>query len=66
MPHRSGKRGVIELPRGVARRIGHIYVYALMNPRDDSIFNVGTWTGQRLLNHDSVEGWQHLARRRML
>jgi hypothetical protein len=42
---------VNDLPRSVARRIGPYYVYALVDPRDDTIFYVGKGTGQRLLSH---------------
>jgi len=51
VPAGSGPRGVTELPGAIARRIGPFYVYALVDPRDDSIFYVGKGTGRRLLSH---------------
>ena len=39
------------LPPEVAERLGPYYVYALIDPRDDSIFYVGKGTGLRLLSH---------------
>ena len=39
------------MPPEVAERIGPYYVYVLVDPRDDSIFDVGKGTGQRLLAH---------------
>ena len=42
----------------VGEAIGPYYVYALIDPRDDSIFHIGKGTGQRLLAH----GWEaHMA-----
>ena len=40
-----------KLPPEVAERLGPYYVYALVDPRDDTIFYVGKGTGQRLLAH---------------
>ena len=39
------------LPPEVAERLGLYYVYALIDPRDDSIFYVGKGMGLRLLSH---------------
>ena len=39
------------LPREVARQLGPYYVYALVDPRNDTIFYVGKGTGARLLAH---------------
>ena len=39
------------LPPEVAERLGPYYVYALIDPRDDSIFYIGKGTGLRLLSH---------------
>ena len=38
------------LPPEVAERLGPYYVYALIDPRDDSIFYIGKGTGLRLLS----------------
>ena len=47
-----------DMPPEVGVAIGPYYVYALIDPRDDSIFYIGKGTGQRLLAH----GWEaHMA-----
>lgn len=49
---------MVDMPPEVGAAIGPYYVYALIDPRDDTIFYVGKGTGQRLLAH----GWEaHMA-----
>lgn len=49
---------MVEMPPEVGAAIGPYYVYALIDPRGDTIFYVGKGTGQRLLAH----GWEaHMA-----